>query len=143
MKAKHIFALFGSANVGKSTTIRKVFALLTEAYPAAPVQTLNPPGVDITVIIEINGKFIGIESQGDPNSRLSVSIELFKKAKCSIIVCATRNWGGTVDTVEYLQPDFTIVWHHKKSEQQPNLQEQRNDEIAQIVFKAVQNALNA
>lgn len=141
MKAKHVSVLYGSADVGKSTTLKKVFALLTEAYPAAPFQNLNPPGSDITVIIDISGIFVGIESQGDPNSRLSVSIDLFKKAKCSIVICATRNWGGTVNTVKDLQPEFNIVWHHKKSEPKPNLQEQRNDEMAQTIFNAVQKAI--
>ena len=150
MKTKHIFALKGPANVGKSATLKKVFALLRGAYPAAPVQIINPPGiditvtieVDITVIIEINGTSVGIESQGDPNSRLPDSIELFKKAKCSIIVCATRTKGGTVTTVENLQPEFTLVWHRKTSEPQANLREQHDGVVAQTIFKQIQNALN-
>lgn len=143
MKTKHISALYGSANVGKSTTLKKVFALLTAAYPTAPVQTLNPPGADITFIIEINGILVGIESQGDPNSRLAASLERFKKAKCVIIICATRNWGGTVRIVEALQPEFAIAWHHKKSEPQPNLRARRNDESAKTIFEEVRNALSA
>ena len=109
MKAKYVFALYGLANVGKSTTLNKVFALLTKAYPTAPVQPLNPPGIDITMVIKVNGIFVGIESQGDPNSRLAKSIELFKKANCNIIACATRTKGGTVTTVKNLRPEFTLV----------------------------------
>jgi hypothetical protein len=111
MKTKHIIALKGTANVGKSTTIRKVFALLKEAYPTAHIQIINPPGIeitvtikiDITVIIGIDGTSVGIESCGDPppnHTRLIESIEQFKKTKCSIIVCATRTSGVSVNTVE-------------------------------------------
>jgi Cdc6-like AAA superfamily ATPase len=136
MKAKSVFALYGPTNVGKSTTIKKVFALLTDAYPNAPIQTLNPPGIDITIIIEINGIFVGIESQGDPNGRLGESIKRFKKALCSIIVCATRTRGGTVTIVESLQPDFSVVWHRKTSAQ-------HDDAIALTIFNQIQNALKA
>jgi hypothetical protein len=143
MKAKHVFALYGTANVGKSATLKKVFALLTDAYPTAPVQNIHPPGIDITVVIEIDGIFVGIESQGDPNGRLAESIELFKKVKCIIIICATRTRGGTVTTIENLQPEFTLVWHHKTSEPQVNLRARHDDVIAQTIFDQVQNALKA
>lgn len=142
MTTKHVFALYGTANVGKSATLKKVFALLTYAYPGAPVQTINT-GIDITVIIEISGVLVGIETQGDPNSRLGESLELFKKAKCSIIICATRTRGGTVTAVENLQPEFKVVWHHKTSEPNANLRDQRDSSIAQTIFNEVQNALKA
>lgn len=150
MKTKQVFALKGPANVGKSTTIKKIFILLKEAYPTALIQIINPPRiditvtveVDITVTIEIDETVVGIESQGDPNCRLPESIKHFKKAKCSIIVCATRTSGKTVATVENLQPEFTLNWHRKKPEPQVNLREQRDDAIAQTIFKQIQNALN-
>jgi hypothetical protein len=143
MKSKHVIALYGTANVGKSATLRKVFELLTAAYPTAHIQTIHPPGMDSTVIIDIDGILVGIESQGDPNSRLAESIELFKKAKCVIIICATRTRGDTVTIVENLKPEFTVVWHHKTSEPQASLREQHDNATAQTVFKDVQNALRA
>jgi hypothetical protein len=155
MKTKHIIALKGPINVGKSTTIRKVFVLLKEAYPSAHIHIINPVDieitvtidVDITVIIEINGTSIGIESRGDAppyHDRLIESIERFKKAKCSIIVCATRTSGVSVNTIENFlreQPEFTPTWHPKTSEPQENLRDQRNDAMAQIIFKQIQQAL--
>jgi hypothetical protein len=143
MKTKHVFALSGPANVGKSATIKKVFALLTDAYPSASVETIHRAGKDISVIIEINGIFVGIESQGDPNSRLAESIERFKKAKCIVIICATRTSGGTVAAVERLQPEFTLVRHYKRSEPQASLRTQGDDAIARTVFNEVQDVLRA
>jgi hypothetical protein len=142
MTTKRVFALYGTANVGKSATLKKVFALLTDAYPGASVQTINT-GIDITVIIEINGVLVGIETQGDPNGRLGESLELFKKAKCGIIICATRTTGGTVTAVENLQPEFKVVWHHMTSEPNANLRDQHDSSIAQTIFNEVQNALKA
>jgi hypothetical protein len=155
MKTKHIIALKGTANVGKSTTIRKVFALLKEAYPTAHIQIINPPGIeitvtikiDITVIIGIDGTSVGIESCGDPppnHTRLIESIEQFKKTKCSIIVCATRTSGVSVNTVENFQreqPEFTLTWYPKKSEPE-NVREQRDDEMAKKIVSEIQIALN-
>ena len=86
---------------------------------------------------------VGIETQGDPNSRLGESLELFKKAKCSIIICATRTRRGTVTAVENLQPEFKVVWHHKTSEPNANLRDQRDSSIAQTMFNEVHNALKA
>jgi len=141
MKTKHAFALYGAANVGKSATIKKVFALLTDAFPNASVQTIHT-GNDITVIIEIHGVFIGIESQGDPGSRLAESLERFK-VKCSIIVCATRTRGGTVTAVENLQPEFTVIWYQKISEPNENLRDRNDKAMAQTIFNQIQNAIKA
>ncbi len=144
---KYAFALYGKANVGKSNTLKKLFVLLTEAYPNAPVEYIHGSQInitviiDITVIIEIDGIRVGIESQGDPSSRLPESIERFKKDKCSIIICATRTRGGTVTTVEKLQPEFTLDWIPKTSEPQPHLQPQHDNAVAQIIFTKLHNAL--
>jgi hypothetical protein len=141
MKAKCVFALSGTANVGKSATIKKVYALLTDAFPTAPVQNIHRMGIDISVIIEIKGILVGIESQGDPNSRLAESIRLFTKAKCTIIICATRTRGGTVMTIKRLQPEFKVIWHHKSPEPHASLRGQRDDATAQTIFNQVQGAL--
>ena len=150
MNTKHVVALYGPANVGKSSILRRVLTLLTEAYPTALIQIINPRGVeiaitievDITVVIQINGTSVGIESQGDPNSRLLESLELFKEAKCSIIACATRTRGRTVEAVNSLCPEFTLTWHRKQSEPQASLRDQGDHASAQTIFNEIQHALN-
>ena len=59
---------------------------------------INEDG-DITVIVEINAIKIGIESQGDPQSRLGKSLKLFVKEECSFIVCTCRTKGESLRTV--------------------------------------------
>ena len=133
---KQIIALYGTANSGKSTTLRKLYDLLIKAYPKAHIEIIHPVGVDFTVIIEIDGVLIGIESQGDPGSRLDDSIKIFKKRGCVIIVCCTRTRGSTVVIVEALRPEFTITWHHK-------IAGQDDDKMAQTILKQIRDAIGA
>ena len=126
---------------GKSSTIKNIFGLLKMAYPTTPIKHLHSPGADISLIMKINDVLIGIESQGDPNSRLAESLQRFKKEKCNIIVCTTRNWGGTVFAVESLKPEFIIIWHHKKAEPIIKLQDRRNKVLARIIFNKIKKLL--
>ena len=55
---------------------------------------------DLKVLIHgVNGKLVGIETQGDPNSRLKESLSYFLAEKCDIIFCACRTSGMTVTWV--------------------------------------------
>jgi hypothetical protein len=103
MKKKAI-ALSGRGNVGKTGTIKQVFELLKSKHRITETNEINA-GADITVIIVIGGVKIGIESQGDPGSRIFESLKLFVKEDCHIIICATRSWGATVDTFSELASD--------------------------------------
>lgn len=131
---KQVIALRGTANSGKSTTLRKVRELLEKAHPKAPIHIIHRLVVDFAIIIEINGVLIGIESQGDPGTRLENSIKTFKKRGCAIIVCCTRTRGGTVTVIESLQPEFAIMWNQKTASQD-------NDEMAQTILKQIRDAL--
>lgn len=133
---KQVLALYGTANSGKSTTLRKLFDLVQRAYPKAHIKIIHPVVVDFTVIIEIDGVLIGIESQGDPGSRLAQSIEVFKKRGCIIIVCATRTRGGTVAIVKALQPEFTVTWYHK-------IAGEDDEKMAQTILKQIRDALGS
>ncbi len=63
------FVLQGKVNVGKTQTIRKLFDLLRGHRLCTKVDILMN-NADICAVLEINNVKIGIESQGDPNSRL-------------------------------------------------------------------------
>jgi GTPase SAR1 family protein len=111
---KKIIGLFGAAKVGKSTTINKVYDILTQKYDYTENGQSLLQYKDIRVVIVINGIKIGIESQGDPNSRLKESLDIFVKAGCDIIVCATRTSGMTVGWVEAKKPLYDVEWKEKK-----------------------------
>jgi len=107
--ANTIIALRGKANVGKSQTIKSIYESIISTFPNAQVSDLSL-GADVRAIITIDGCKIGIESQGDPNSRLFKSIKQFVDNKCEIIICATRTRGGTVELVENQNPPYNILW---------------------------------
>jgi hypothetical protein len=92
-----IFALQGRGDCGKSATLNTVFTMLRSKYPSAQVEDFFPESPDKKVIMTgVSGKKIGIESQGDPNSRLEQSLIDFDNADCDIIFCAARTSGMTV-----------------------------------------------
>ncbi|MHA3084021.1 hypothetical protein ACX1NX_12820 [Acinetobacter sp. ANC 5383] len=111
-----IFALQGTSNSGKTSTLIQLDQEIQNKYPNA-LRTIHIHRKDICISYEIivNGSVIkvGIESQGDPNSRLKDSLELFKNIGCDIIFCACRTQGMTVDWINdfaqrnhYNQPIF-------------------------------------
>ncbi len=91
---KSAIALFGPSNRGKSATIRETANQLMNAFPNHKLHIINDRA-DITYIIEINGVKIGIESQGDPNPRMSKSLQTFVAENCDIILCSCRSRGAT------------------------------------------------
>ncbi len=93
-----IFALAGRANSGKTKTIKIVLSLFKEKFTYAQV-VISSKTIDIQAIITIGDIKIGIESQGDPDSRLEESLCLFVENGCDIIVCATRTSGMTKNWV--------------------------------------------
>ena len=112
---KTIIALYGRANEGKSQTLKKVCQLIMANFPNAKSTpaVINYDG-DILVTIDVCSIKIGIESQGDPNSRMINEDTLGKLAneKCDIIICATRTHGETVRKVDELATsvDYYTLW---------------------------------
>lgn len=105
----HLFALQGPGNCGKSDTLIRLFQALQSKYPSATIQALHSGTKDIAVIMHgVNGLVVGIESQGDPNSRLQQSLPAFAAAKCDIILCACRTTGMTVDWINALSAAYSI-----------------------------------
>jgi hypothetical protein len=104
-----VFALQGTGNSGKSTTLVSLYNAVCSKYPAATVQQVHIGTADIAVIISgVNGLVIGIESQGDPGSRLQNTLSTFAAAKCDVIFCACRTRGMTVGWVNALSPQYNI-----------------------------------
>ena len=95
----NIFALQGKGNLGKTWTINQVYLELQNKYSTAQATLFTPNTIDVKAIMDIpiRGNIIkvGIESQGDPDSRLNSSLVDFVNANCDIIICACRTSGET------------------------------------------------
>jgi hypothetical protein len=99
-----IYVLQGIGSCGKSQTVSLIFSMLKKKYPSASVQIMSRGRVDITVIMDINGIKVGIESQGDPGGRQVSSLDTFFKNNCAIVICAARTRGMTVDWINAYVP---------------------------------------
>ena len=139
---KNIIALSGRANTGKTSTIKAIYLLIKRNYPNATTEEIVL-AVDIKIVITIGNIKIGIESQGDPNSRLIASLTYFVKIDCDIILCATRTRGATVNAVTNLQNKYQILW--ASSNFNPNVSEQQsnNTASAKALFKQIRKLIDA
>ena len=137
---KTIIALRGNGNTGKSSTIKLVFDMFLKMYKEQiSLIDKGPLNIcDITKIFSCNKITIGIESQGDPNSKIFTSLPKFVQKKCDLIICATRTKGKTVRLVERIQLEnnYDVIWVSTLySEQKPN--EVLNDRTASFIHKVI------
>lgn len=140
---KKVIALRGVAKIGKSRTIKRVYDLLKSKYKSATREYEKISATDVRVVLTINGAKIGIESQGDPGGRLEESLSLFVKVACTVIICATRTRGQTVDAVDKLQPSYEVVWLQQNVKSIASEQEASNDAMAKRILGDVEKAISA
>lgn len=108
---KLIIANTGSGEKGKSTSIKEVFKLLESRYPKE-VNIIHPASSgDVMATVKVHGILVGIESQGDPKSRIFSSLDYFHKVGCQIIVVACRLYGETTGAIDKMHNHgYQIIW---------------------------------
>lgn len=141
---KSVIAIYGPSRQGKSETVRETANLLLAAFPHYKLQAINTGG-DITYIVEINGVKIGLESQGDPKSRIFHSLQTFVNERCDIIICACRSRGETANAVEdlYRINQYEIIWstnHRSGNKKHSQLNQIAANEILELI-KLIMNGL--
>ena len=100
---KLVIANVGKGSQGKSTSIKEVLRyLLKNGARELEGVRIGSFAEDIKTIVTYRGVKIGIESQGDPNSRIFESLPDFANQKCDIIICACRTYGKTNEEVKKL-----------------------------------------
>ena len=138
---KIVIALRGRGNLGKSSSIKEAYNLLKQGFLINSI-THEILGADIRAVLTIGNIKIGIESQGDPSSRLPASLKLFRELGCKIIICATRTKGATVDAVEALKhAAYEVTFLDKVGEQDDSKHITANLTTANLIVSHVQNAL--
>jgi hypothetical protein len=112
---KYIIALYQSGNKGKTQTLwhfaQKLISDKTNNIKFSTI-TENPKH-DFTLIIEVQGEIVLIESQGDPTTNVYGRIrKYYLEFKLSIIFCATRTSGQTVKDVDRfaVENEFETIW---------------------------------
>lgn len=140
---KTILALRGAGKRGKSTTLGMLIEMIKVEYPSANLEEAKFK-IDITIVITINGKKIGIETQGDPNSRLGASLKRFIEIGCKVIICASRSYGSTVDLINTAaSTGYQVKWFEKTKSTSAHDQAAANKAAAKEILNAFRAALDA
>lgn len=139
---KKVIALWGSGDSGKTSTLKIVHSELLKLSDSF-LEEFRETGDDIRDVLMINGIKIGIESQGDPGSRLEESLKIFKENGCELIICATRSRGSTVVLVDNLKPLYHISWRGQSQLTDETLREESNNAIASLILNEVKDFIYA
>jgi hypothetical protein len=114
---KTIITIWNTAGKGKSSTILELANLLINNSPNHKIIFCNKNvkhlTIDFRLIIEINGKKIALESQGDPGTELEKRLnEIVTSYHPVIIFCTSRTRGETVYAIENISNtfDFDTIW---------------------------------
>lgn len=112
---KLVIADRGASGIGKSAAVREVFYQLSRKYkPKLEEWQYEKDKGDIKAIFEIEGVYVGIESQGDPGFDMEKTIDEFvEKYKCDIIVTACRTKGSTYQKINTFMRNngYDILWY--------------------------------
>ena len=137
---KHIIGLYGSAYTGKTPTMKKVFRALQKKYPEHAAVIESATRYDAKGIFFIGNAKVGIEGQGDPNSRLLYSIPEYVSVGCDIILVACHNFGMTVDAIDRFENKYQIDWRLKTTCNRSNAKacERANREQADQLVKEIE-----
>lgn len=155
-----VIALKGEKDSGKSTTLKKVYERLkADGGEIEPDSIKNLEGIpkDFIAIINLEGKKIGIVTQGDyykKGEKNSVEEHLKwldEDNKCDIVICA---WRGMTPTSKhwniergigeilksYTNPIYLFLQNKSEAEISDNEANQKAKEIVEFLKKLIQHA---
>ena len=135
---KLVIANRGSKEQGKSSSLREVFGILSVKYP---VNTIIDYG-DIMATIQIGDFLIGLESQGDPSSRIFDSLRHFVELGCDVIICACRTYGDTTDAVKALAYDgYQVIFTQNDKSDDESMQVVLNKRYAARIVEMIEERI--
>lgn len=104
----------GVGYTGKSTAVKEIIRMLKDVYKLYPkpiYEEDNFDETDVACVFMLNGVKIGIESCGDPGSRLPDTLTIFDdNYHCDIILCASRTKGEIMDTITSMGDKYTLLY---------------------------------
>ncbi|UAB68710.1 hypothetical protein INR79_09105 [Vibrio sp. SCSIO 43132] len=98
MALERVYALCGTSNAGKTSCLNALIEILTKkAEKTIPIKDADEDEDDRIAIFLINGKYVGVSTQGDVVKQVQDNLNAIESAiesQCNIIFCATRTRGG-------------------------------------------------
>lgn len=93
--------------------------------------------------IQIGDVLVGLESQGDPSSRIFESQKKFVELGCNVIVCAYRSYGDTTDTVYALANDgYQVIFAQNDKSDDETMQVVLNKKYSTRVVDMLEGRIN-
>jgi len=141
---KTILCLFGPANTGKTSSIRRVDEIL-QSYGAKLVKVLFDEN-DFGKEYLFRAHKVGILSLGDPGSAQSEHLNQLAADECDVIICASRSKGATCDEVSKIaSSNYERYWIsplYEYDHMHP-LTIEMNELNAKFIIKAIIAAYNS
>lgn len=135
---KLVIANRGSKEQGKTSSIREVFNIFAARYSTKVYFDYG----DIMATIQIGDVLVGLESQGDPGSRIIDSLKKFVELGCDIIVCACRSYGDTTDAVYALANDgYQVIFAQNDKSDDEAMQVSLNKKYASRVVEMIEERI--
>ena len=109
-----VIALWGKERRGKTQTLNLVIHKLINSFHATLIDGIPPSDIkaDSHVVLEYNGKKIGIITNGDDGKILEKGFCLLPN-DCDIYICASRTKGSSCDYILTHFPQNKILWEEK------------------------------
>lgn len=132
----HIFALYGHARCGKSSTLNMLREILRREGKSISLN--GPHHHDRPETFDYNGKIICVAPGGDTKEVVQNNLDYFVSKKCDVGFTASRTKGGPVDALLDFnkRDDVKITWIQKSYEY--NLSKKTkdlcNNETAEYLF---------
>ena len=136
---KLVIANRGSKEQGKTSSIKEVFNILDAKYPTNVYIDYG----DILATILIGDVLVGLESQGDPGSRIFDSLKKFVELGCDVIVCACRSYGDTTNAVYALSNDgYQVIFATNDKSDDETMQVVLNKKYATRIVDMLEGRIN-
>jgi len=106
-----IYCVVGVSNAGKTRTLNEVSQQIGKKYSSSPRILNQRRTKDILHVYDkVNNQKVGIESQGDNDQQIMISLQtLIVQERCDIVFCACRSKGKTYQAVHSWQSKGHII----------------------------------
>lgn len=146
---KTIICNRGTSDKGKSASVKRTRQLILDTFPDATERIFVSNG-DVKTIITIGELFIGIESEGDPNSRLTRERLVDFVPECQIILCTSRTKGEPFEVVREVARtnNYRLLWvtnhrnnNQSRSDENKQLNRELNQQSAESFLQLIQSII--
>lgn len=137
-----IIVFSGKKNCGKTTTVKLVYQQLLAKHPKAK-KIFERINSEIIAVLNIDGKIVGISSQGDNGYLVTQHLKTLMAKDCSIIFTATRTSGGTIKAVKSYCPPFQMKKYKQQYISDKNNQTSSNQRMAEKIVLFISNEISA